>query len=271
VATTDNMTADVPLVEIRNATIWRGTTRVFEKLDLTIRQHERVAIVGPNGSGKTTLLKAINRELYPVARDSTVFRILGRDRWNVWELRKHIGIVSQDLQQRYTPATTALEVVVSGFYSSIGVHGLLASRVTTSQLASARATLDELGIGDLAGTPLREMSTGQQRRCILARALVHKPQTLVLDEPTAGLDFAASFDYLGRVRQLAASGRDIVIVTHHLNEIPPEVDRVILLQEGNVVADGPKGEVLTEEQLTDVYGVRVRVAFINDYYLAYPG
>lgn len=265
------MTSDTPLVEIRNATIWRGSTCVFENLGLTILQHERVAIVGPNGSGKTTLLKAINRELYPVADDSTVFRILGRDRWNVWELRKHIGIVSQDLQQRYTPTTTALEVVVSGFHSSIGVHGMLASRVTKSQVGAARAALGELGIGELAGTPLRKMSTGQQRRCILARALVHEPQTLVLDEPTAGLDFAASFDYLGRIRQLATSGRNIVIVTHHLNEIPPEVDRVILLQQGRVVADGPKGEVLTEDRLSDVYGVRIRVALVDDYYLAYPG
>jgi iron complex transport system ATP-binding protein len=115
------------------------------------------------------------------------------------------------------------------------------------------------------------MSTGQQRRCILARALVHRPRTLILDEPTTGLDFAASFDCLGRVRQLAAAGHDIVIVTHHLNEIPPEVDRVILLQDGNVAADGPRGEVLTGERLSDVYGVRVRVALIDDYYLAYPG
>jgi iron complex transport system ATP-binding protein len=265
------MTSAVPLVEIRNATIWRGSTRVFDNLDLVIEQHERVAVVGPNGSGKTTLLKAINRELYPVAKDGSLFRILGRDRWNVWELRRHIGVVSQDLQQRYTPTTTALEVVVSGFHSSIGVHGILADRVTDDQVAAARATLHDLGVGDLALTPLRAMSTGQQRRCLLARALVHKPDTLILDEPTAGLDFAASFDYLERVRRLSAAGHNIVIVTHHLNEIPPEVDRVILLCEGRVEADGPKRTVLTEDRLSHIYGVPVRVAEIDGYYLAYPG
>src|SRR5210317_1023967 len=205
------MKPDSPLVEIRNATIWRGSTCVFENLDLTIEQHERVAIVGPNGCGKTTLLKAINRELYPVTRPDTVFRVLGRDRWNVWELRKHIGLVSQDLQQRYTPTTTALEVVVSGFHSSIGIHGTLAARVTGDQVNAARVALEELGIGSLAGTALRSMSTGQQRRCILARALVHKPRTLILDEPTAGLDFAASFDYLQRVQALAVAGRNIIV------------------------------------------------------------
>ena len=265
------MTSDPPLVEISNATIWRGTTRVFEHLNLVIEQHERVAIVGPNGSGKTTLLKAFNRELYPVASPSSVFRILGRERWNVWELRRHVGIVSQDLQQRYTPSTTALEVVVSGFHSSIGVHGILADRVTAEQLDAAAAALDELGVGDLARQSLKSMSTGQQRRVILARALVHRPQTLILDEPTAGLDFAASFDYLQRIRELSVAGRNIVIVTHHLNEIPPEVDRVVLLREGRIFADGDKAEVLTEANLSDVYGVPVRVAQIDGFYLAYPG
>lgn len=265
------MRPDAPLVEIRNATIWRGSTRVFRNLDLVIEQHERVAIVGPNGSGKTTLLKAFNRELYPVADPACVFRILGRERWNVWELRKHVGIVSQDLQQRYTPSTTALEVVVSGFHSSIGVHGILAERVTGDQIAAANSTLDQLGVGELAEQPLQSMSTGQQRRVILARALVHEPQTLILDEPTAGLDFAASFDYLQRIREMSAAGRNIVIVTHHLNEIPPEVDRVVLLQEGRIVADGPKQGVLTEQRLSDVYGVPIRVAEIDGFFMAYPG
>ena len=265
------MKPESPLVEIRNATIWRRTTRVFDSLDLTIEQHERVAIVGPNGAGKTTLLKAINRELYPVVKDDSVFRILGRDTWNVWELRKHIGVVSHDLQQRYTPTTTALEVVVSGFHSSIGVHGILANRVESTQIEAARDTLDELGVGDLAKTPLKAMSTGQQRRCLLARALVHRPRTLILDEPTAGLDFAASFDYLGRIRELAKAGRNIVIVTHHLDEIPPEVDRVVLLNEGRIVADGSKHDVLTAERLSAIYGTPIRVAEIDGYYLAYPG
>ena len=265
------MTSDPPLVEISNATIWRGTTCVFEHLNLVIEQHERVAIVGPNGSGKTTLLKAFNRELYPVASPTSVFRILGRERWNVWELRRHVGIVSQDLQQRYTPSTTALEVVVSGFHSSIGVHGVLADRVTDEQLDAAASALDELGVGDLARQALKSMSTGQQRRVILARALVHQPQTLILDEPTAGLDFAASFDYLQRIRELSVAGRNIVIVTHHLNEIPPEVDRVVLLREGRIFADGDKDEVLTEANLSAVYGVPVRVAQVDGFYLAYPG
>ena len=260
-----------PLIEIKNATIWRGTTCVFEHLDLEIAQHERVAILGPNGSGKTTLLKTINRELYPVVATGSWVKILGRDHWNVWELRKHIGIVSHDLHHRYTPTTTALEVVVSGFYSSIGVHGTLASRVNREQIARADDTLQMLGITELRSTPLKLMSTGQQRRCLLGRALVHRPDTLILDEPTSGLDFAASFDYLGRIRELSGTGHNIVIVTHHLNEIPPEVERVIVLQRGKIVADGDKATVLTAEVLSAAYETPIRVAELDGYFLAYPG
>ena len=259
------------LIEIRDATIWRGSTCVFEHLSLDIEQHERVAILGPNGSGKTTLLKTINCEIYPASKKGSYIRILGEDRWNVWELRKRIGVVSNDLHQRYTPTTTAIEVVVSGFHSSIGVHGTLADLVTREQVDAARSTLAELGVEDLRKTPLNRMSSGQQRRCLLARALVHDPVTLILDEPTSGLDFAASFDYLNRIRRLARNGRNIVIVTHHLNEIPPEVDRVILLQAGKIAADGSKAAVLTDEMLSAVYETPIRVAEVDGYFLAYPG
>lgn len=259
------------LIEIRDATIWRGSSCVFKNLNLQIAQDERVAILGPNGSGKTTLLKTVNRELYPVARAGSHIRVLGKERWNVWELRKRIGVVSSDLQQRYTPTTTGLEVVVSGFHSSIGIHGTLAAQITAEQERAAMRTLDELGVAALQNTQLRRMSTGQQRRCLLGRALVHDPDTLILDEPTSGLDFAASFDYLGRIRRLARNGRNIVIVTHHLNEIPPEVDRVILLQRGCVVADGPKPEVLTDQTLSAIYETPIRVTEVDGYYLAYPG
>jgi len=263
--------SEPPLIEFRNATIWRGTTRVFEDLNLEIPQHQRIAILGPNGSGKTTLLKTINRELYPVVKPDSWVHILGRERWNVWELRKHIGTVSQDLHSRYTATTTALEVVVSGFGSSIGVHGTLAERISDAELQRARDALASLGIADLAATPLKSMSTGQQRRCLLARALVHEPATLILDEPTAGLDISASFDYLRRIREMARAGQNIVIVTHHLSEIPPEVERIVLLKDGAIVADGSKEATLTGQLLSEVYETPVRVGILDDFYLAYPG
>ena len=259
------------LIEFHNATIWRGDTLVFESLNLKISQHEQVAILGPNGSGKTTLLKTINRELYPVVKDDSWVRILGQESWNVWELRKKIGVVSHDLQSCYTATTTAIEVVISGFQSSVGIHGLLASRVTADQIQRADRVLRKLGMGEFRDTQLNAMSTGQQRRCLLGRALVHEPDTLIFDEPIAGLDIASCFDYLDRIRALASSGHNIVIVTHHLNEIPPEVDRIIMLKDGIVVADGGKADTLTGKLLTEVYETRIQVANVAGHFFAYPG
>lgn len=259
-----------PLIEIQNATIYRGDTRVFDGLNLSIGQREPAAILGPNGSGKTTLLKLINRELYPVHRKESWVRILGKESWNVWELRAQIGIVSHDLQNRYDDSNTGLEVVLSGFLSSIGIHGSLANRLTREQADQALAVMAELGVESFANTPLRRMSTGQQRRCLLSRALVHDPHTLILDEPTAGLDLAASFDYVRRIRKLANAGKNIVLVTHLLNEIPPDIDRVILLRKGEIVADGAKTSVLTEENLRKTYDTDINIAIVDGYYLAYP-
>ncbi|MGB5346193.1 MAG: ATP-binding cassette domain-containing protein [Woeseia sp.] len=267
------MTSDrneAPLIDIHRATIWRGRTCVFKDFSLSIAQHEQVAILGPNGAGKTTLLKLVNREIYPVVSDDSWVRILGRSDWNVWDLRSHIGLVSQDLQNRYRGTARGLQVVVSGFLSSVGVHGLLARRVTAAQISKARSAMAELGVGDLADTPLANMSTGQQRRCLLARALVHEPHTLILDEPTAGLDLEASFDYLARMRELVRSGKNVVLVTHAVHEIPPAISRVILLRDGQIVADGARDAVLNRANLEAAFGVAVRVREIDGYYFVYP-
>jgi iron complex transport system ATP-binding protein len=261
---------DVPLLDVRNATIYRGDTCVFAGLNLTIEQHQPAVVLGPNGSGKTTLLKTINRELYPVHRHDSWVRILGQEKWNVWKLRSQIGIVSHDLQTRYPDTATGLSVVLSGYLSSIGVHGSLSDRIDKRQVDAATEIMDELGVAAFIRTPLRQMSTGQQRRCLLARALVHDPHTLILDEPTAGLDLAAAFDYMARIRKLASAGRNIVLVTHLLNEIPPGIDRVILLRKGKIMADGPKQDVLSEKNLRRTYDVNIRVAEVDGYYLGYP-
>lgn len=263
--------ATTALIDIDRATVFRGDNVVFKNLSLTIRQGEQVAIVGPNGAGKSTLLKLVNRELYPAHEDGrTSVRILGRETWNVWELRRQIGLVSDDLRERYPMRATALDVALSGFFSSIGTQGLLQRDITDEQLSRAHRTLAAFGVAEFSSTPLSRLSTGERRRCLLARAMVHEPTTLVLDEPMAGLDVAARFDYLARVRDMIATGTNIVLVTHHLNEIPPEVERVILLRDGRIVADGAKSAVLTEALLAETFGVTLKLHAMDGYYFVYP-
>ena len=258
-----------PLIEIKNATVWQGRTRVFTDFSLRIEQGQNTAILGPNGAGKTTLLKLLTRHLYPVVAPGAHVRVLGRDRWNVQELRSHIGVVSHDLQRDYLSLTLGRDVVLSAFSGSIGIHGVPHS-FTDEERDSALRIIEELGIIDLAKKPLAKMSTGQQRRFLLARALVNEPHTLVLDEPTAGLDLAAAFYYLKTVRDLIARGVSIVLVTHHINEIPPEIARIVLLKNGKVASDGEKSRVLTEQSLSALYDTKLRLVESAGYYVVLP-
>jgi iron complex transport system ATP-binding protein len=258
-----------PLLEIRNAEVWRGQTRALRNLTLTIGQGENVAILGPNGAGKTTLLRLLTRELYPVRRARTAVRVLGRDSWNVWELRRQLGVVSHDLQVDYHRGVRGRDVVLSAFSSSIGVRGV-PHEFSGEEQAAAAAMMVQLGIAHLAETPFAHLSTGQQRRLLLARSLVSGPGTLILDEPLAGLDLAAAFSYLVTIEKLMANGVAVVLVTHHVNEIPPGIDRVVLLRDGELIADGPRRELITATSLTALYGVPVRVVESGGYSVALP-
>jgi iron complex transport system ATP-binding protein len=262
--------ARAPLLEISDATVFRGTREVLTHFSLRIDQGEHVAILGPNGAGKTTLIKLLNRELYPRADPHTQCRLLGLESWNVWELRRQIGFVSAELQHRYHAGIPVSDVVVSGYLSSIGVHGTAAASIRPAHRERARGVMDDLGLADLADRRYGELSTGQQRLVLLARALVHEPATLVLDEPSAGLDFGAASEVMRRIRRLAAAGLSLVIVTHHLDEIPPEIERVILLKDGRITADGRPAEVLTNALLSAAYGVEIAVFFRNNRYFAAP-
>lgn len=259
-----------PLIEIHHATVWRGATCVLQDFSLRIRQHERVAVLGPNGSGKTTLLKTISRELRPVQTEGTFVEILGSRSWNIWELRKQLGLVSQDLQVDFSPQATVLDAVLSGYFSSIGLDDQLRTRVSAQQLQKAESILHELGMQALAKRTYRTLSTGQQRRCLLARALVHDPHTLILDEPSSGLDMTARFEIQRHVAARCRAGTGLVWVTHDLNDIPAEVERVIVLKSGRVFADGPKAEVLTSELLCEAFDTDLRVVEVEGHYLAYP-
>ncbi len=257
-----------PLLHMVNATVYRGSTCVFDRLTLTIEQGCHTALLGPNGSGKTTLLKVMTRELYPVPAEDSAVRLYGEEEWNVWDLRAKLGLVSSDLQQEYAPSATGREVILSGFRASIGIW----PHQTFSHEEQRRAAdlLTQLGIEHLAERPYGALSTGQQRRLLLGRALVHRPGTLLLDEPTNGLDLPSSFHYVDMVRRVMRAGTTLLLTTHHLHEIPDEIERVILLKEGRIFADGPRATVLTARSLSRLYEVPVTLVRRNGTLQAFP-
>lgn len=252
------------MIEINQVTAYQQQTRVFDRLSLRIDYNERVAILGPNGAGKSTLLKLISREIYPVDQEGSYLKLFGSETVNLWDLRSKIGFVSHDLQEDYTPYTSALNVVVSGFFGAIGTHDHLQPR--DDQVAKARALMQALGMSGDEQRMFQRLSTGQKRRLLLARALVHQPQALILDEPTSGLDMGASLGLLTLLRGFCGEGRAMIITTHHIDEIIPEIERVVLIRQGQVVADGPKSEILTSAKLSELYCTDLQVTEQNGWY-----
>jgi len=246
-----------PLLELENVTVMRGDRAALQNISLRIESGEHVCILGPNGCGKSTLIKTITRECYALARENSAMRILGRKHWDIFELRKHLGMVSPDLLSSCTTDSTGRDVVLSGFFSSTRIFPH--QHPDTDHVARAEAALQRLQIGHLADRPLVHMSSGEAKRTLIARALVHQPETLLFDEPSNALDIAAQFQLCETMRELARSGVAILLVTHHVSEIIPEIDRVIMLRDGEILIDGPKQDVLIEDNLSKLFGVAVRI------------
>jgi iron complex transport system ATP-binding protein len=258
------MSHTAPLLDLRNITVLRGDNVALDRLSLRIAVGEHVCILGPNGSGKSTLIKTLTRECYPVQREDSSISILGSALWNVFELRSTLGIVSPDLLAACTTEATCLDVVLSGFFSSTRIFPNY--RPHSEHHARAHVALARMGIAHLAHRPVLEMSSGEAKRTLIARALVHEPHTLLFDEPGNTLDIAGQVELRHAMRELARAGLGILLVTHHVSEIIPEIDRVVLLQKGKLLADGPKEQVLSSEQLSALFEVPVRLFREDGYF-----
>ncbi len=258
-----------PIIDIQRATVYRGDTRVFTNFSLSLPEGEHVAILGPNGAGKSTFLKLLSGEVHPMTLDHTRVRLFGEERWNVWDVRKKLGIVSSDLQRDYLICAAGRNVVLSGFYASNDTYDH--QTFTQAQVTRANDVMRELGIESFATRSFGHLSTGEQRRFLLGRALVHDPPVLVLDEPTSGLDLKSCFQYLDLVRAQMQKGKTVVLVTHHLHEIPPEIDRIIFLKDGQISADGLKPALLTDDHISSLFDCRIVLAQANGWYQVLPG
>jgi len=253
-----------PLIEYRNVTVSRNEQVALDRLNFSVGLGEHVAILGPNGSGKSTLIKTITRECYPRLIPDSYLRILGRQDWNIFELRPLLGIVSNDLLARCERDFSCLEIVLSGFFSSVGIWPH--HEVGTEMTQRAERVLEELEVAHLGGRRMSQLSSGEARRILIGRALVHDPRALLLDEPTSSLDLHATYELRTILRKIAAAGTGVIMVTHDLYDIIPEIKRVILLKEGRVFRDGPKDEVLTSEVLSELFGTRFEVVRKNGCY-----
>lgn len=240
---------------------------MLHALSLDIKPGEHIAILGPNGCGKSTLIQTLTCQRYPLVQKGSYLRIFGRERWDVSELRHYLGVVGSELPGRRTPRTSAHDVILSGFFSSSSLWPNL--HVTPLMLERAEEILRLLEIGHLREKLVGAMSAGEMKRVLIGRALVHEPRILLLDEPSNALDLAAQRELRRTLRRLAQQGTGILMVTHQLSDILPEIDRVVMMRGGRIVADGAKSEVLTASRLLDLFGVEVTVVERKGFYHAW--
>ena len=253
-------------LELRNVSIVRNGRHILRSVDLDIYKGENVAVIGPNGSGKTTLIKLLRGDIHPYYDecDPAVLRIFGKERWNLFELRSRMGVVSMDLQSMFRGDTRVNEVICSGFFNSLDVFR---NHVVTEDMV--RATYEAalmMGIEDLLDRTIENLSLGEMRRALIARALVTKPDLLVLDEPMTGLDIVMKSKFRAMFDILIARGVSIVMITHELTDIPTSVRRVVMVKGGEIFADGDKAELLTDSKVSELYGESIKVESQNGIY-----
>lgn len=251
-----------PLLELKNVTVVRGGHVALKDVSFSIASGESVVILGANGSGKSTLIKLIHRELYPYGGQGTV-KILGQSRWHVVELRSHLGIVSNDLAAHIDPALNCLDIVLTGYTGHLSIHWR--DHVRAEWIEEAHAALTRVGAVEFADRAFGELSSGEARRVLVARALAHKPKALLLDEPTTSLDIKSRGEFLELIEQLQGEGVSMILVTHHFEEIQVFYRRVIALRRGEVLLMGTQAEVITSQKMSETFGASLLVRGAGPY------
>ena len=256
-------------LDLRNVEAWLGNRPVLHNLNLQLKLKQSTTVLGPNGAGKSSLVKLIDRSLYPVVRPDAHLRLFGSETVNLWALRNRLGVVSSELEQRLHPKTDVLEVVVSSFFG--------ATRLGRDQMPSprqweqARDLLDQLHLQSIREHCYGELSDGQRRRLLIARALVHQPKVLVLDEPSRALDLQACHQLLAILRGLIRAGTTVVQVTHRVDTIVPEMERVLFLAQGRIVGDGSPREMLRPVELSELFKTPLNVVEAHGFRQILPG
>ncbi len=256
-------------LELQHVNVARGDSLVLHDINLSVAAGEHIAILGPNGCGKSTLIKTITRECYPIANPDTRVSIFNRERWDLTELKKRLGVVSPELPGKPTLHTTGRDAVLTGFFSSSTLWPNLIAAITPEMQVRTDEVLHQIGAEYMRDKPVGQMSAGQQRRIMIGRALVASSQMLLLDEPSNALDLQAQQDLRALLRRLAQQGTGILLITHHIADIIPEIDRILMMKAGRIYADGPKSALLTESALSDLFDVKVNLTQREGFYSAW--
>jgi len=245
--------------DAKNINCFKNGFRVIKDLNLKLAYSENVILIGPNGSGKSSLIEVINRNIYPVIANESNLKIFDKELINLWELRKRISTVNNDIKNRINPKLKVFDLILSGLY------GRYCHIQNKSERDSYKVEkiIKKINISNLSKKYFSYLSDGEKQISLIARALIKNPKILIQDEPIANLDYKSKFFVIDKVYELSILNTKILCVTHDISTITKINDRVIMLKDGKIIADGDQNKVINSENLNKLYGIQVEVTKNN--------
>jgi iron complex transport system ATP-binding protein len=241
--------------EAENINCFKNGYRVLKDLNLKISYSENVILIGPNGSGKSSLIEVINRNIYPVITNKSKLKIFNKELINLWELRKRISTVNNDIKNRINPNLQVFDLILSGLY---GRYCFIKNKSERDSY-KVEKIIKKMNISNLSKKYFSHLSDGEKQISLIGRALIKKPDILILDEPIANLDYKSKFLVVDKINELSKLNTKIFCVTHDISTITKIYDRVIMLKDGKIIADGHQKTVLNSENLNNLYGIDVEL------------
>ena len=245
--------------EAKNINCFKNGFKVIRDLNLKIAYSENVILIGPNGSGKSSLIEVINRNIYPVVANESKLKIFGKELINLWELRKRISTVNNDIKSRINPNLQVFDVILSGLY---GRYCYIQNK-SERDFYKVEKIMKRMNLSKLSKKYFSNLSDGEKQISLIARALIKKPDVLILDEPIANLDYKSKFFVIDKINELSKLNTKFLCVTHDISMITKIYDRVIMLKDGRIIADGSQNKVINNENVNKLYGIRAKVTKDN--------
>ena len=245
--------------EAKNINCFKSGYRVIKDLNLKIAYSENVILIGPNGSGKSSLIEVINRNIYPEVNNKSKLKIFDKELINLWELRKRISTVNNDIKNRISPNLKVFDLILSGLY---GRYCFISNK-SERDLYKVESIIKNMIISNLSKKNFSYLSDGEKQISLIARALIKKPDILILDEPIANLDYKSKFFVVDKINELSKLNTKILCITHDISTITKIYDRVIMIKDGKLIADGNQNKVINSKNLNKLYGIDVEVTKNN--------
>ena len=253
---------------LRNLYVFIDNKEILSNININLNYGENILLLGPNGSGKSTFLKLLNRSIYPIISNQSSFKLFNKENINIWDVRKKIGFLLKEMEQRVNRDVSLYDVIISGFSGTF--NSKYAKFLSEREKIKIENLINDWELKNIIHTEFKSLSDGQKRRALLARALVYEPNILVLDEPFCNLDIKSNFILNKNLNKLINNSVNIVYVTHNLESILPKTNRVILIKKGKIIKEGDPNDIINSKIISDLFEISINIVKQNGYWRGIP-